>query len=92
MQVEYLSIQVVEHAAAVNKLNAAEVASNAADQRLRQIRDEIHAAQQAKVCAISLCFEHYACILDLSHSPLMLRLATILKSSIICGATYSHVL
>lgn len=41
--------KVVEHAAAVNKLNAMEVAASAADHRLRQLRDDILAAQQAKV-------------------------------------------
>lgn len=40
--------QVVEHAAAVNKLNVVEVVSSATEQRLRQVRDEILAAQQAK--------------------------------------------
>ena len=47
-----MCVQVVEHAAAVNKLNAVEVGANAADQRMRQIRDDILAAQQAKVCLI----------------------------------------
>lgn len=45
---KHASMQVVEHAAAVNKLNAMEVGSSAAEQRLRQVRDEILAAQQAK--------------------------------------------
>ena len=44
-----MSVQVVEHAAAVNKLNAMEAESHAAEQRLQAVRDEILAAQQAKV-------------------------------------------
>ena len=51
-----LFTQVVEHAAAVNKLNAMEVGSNASEQRLRQVRDEILAAQQAKASFYISCW------------------------------------
>ncbi len=41
--------QVVEHAAAVNKLNASEVALKSASERIRQQQDAVAKAQREKV-------------------------------------------